>query len=325
MNFLTRRKLKNILVTGATGFVGSALIKRLMRENARLIATALTGEDVGHLHSKVERVTVEPLSESSDYTTALQDVDIAIHLAARVHIMKEAATNPLQEFFKVNLHGTERLARQAAKAGVKRFIFMSTIGVNGDNSGDNPYTESDQPYPHNPYSVSKHEAELVLQRISQETGIEVVIMRAPLVYGPGNPGNFLSLLRIVSKGIPFPLASVTNRRSLIYVGNLVDAMAICATHPAAAGQTYLVSDGEDVSTPELIRLTAKALGISARLFPLPLTLMRLAGKLTGKNGAVNRLTGSLTVDSSKIRRELGWVPPFTMDEGLRITAEWFKR
>lgn len=346
----------SIFITGATGFVGSGLIKRLVRENVRVTAAVLAGEDAGHLPAAVERVTVEPLSESSDYTTALQDVDIAIHLAARVHIMQETATDPLQEFRKVNLHGTERLARQAAQAGVKRFIFMSTIGVNGDNSGVNPYTESDQPHPHNPYSVSKHEAELVLQRISQETGIEVVIIRAPLVYGLGNPGNFQSLLRIVSKGIPLPLASITNRRSLIYVGNLVDALATCASHPAAAGQTYLVSDGEDVSTPELIRRVAHALKVPARQFSFPTSLMRMAGKILDGNfkfwilnfglfksktkkpiqnlefkthnrftGAVNRLTGSLTVDSSKIRRELGWVPPFTMEEGLRETAEWFKR
>ncbi|MBC8017858.1 MAG: NAD-dependent epimerase/dehydratase family protein, partial [Verrucomicrobia bacterium] len=218
--------------------------------------------------------------------------------------------------------GTERLALQAAQAGVKRFIFMSTVGVNGNSSGEKSFTESDDPQPHNSYSVSKYEAELVLQRISQKTGIELVIMRAPLVYGPGNPGNFLSLLRLVSKGIPLPFASIKNRRSLIYVGNLVDALATCAVHPAAAGQTYLVSDGEDVSTPELIRRTAAALGVPARLFPLPVSLMRLAGKLTGKSGAVNRLVGSLTVDSTKIRQELGWIPPFTMEEGLAETARW---
>jgi len=239
--------------------------------------------------------------------------------------MRESSTDPLQEFRKVNLHGTERLALQAAKAGVGRFEFMSTIGINGDNSGAKSYAESDQPHPHNSYSVSKYEAELALKEISKQTGMEVVILRAPLVYGPGNPGNFLSLLRVISKGIPLPLASVTNKRSLIYVGNLVDALATCAVHPEAAGKTYLVSDGEDVSTPELIQRTAKELGEPARLFPFPISLMRLAGKLTGKSGAVNRLAGSLTVDSSKIRRELRWVPPFTMEEGLRETAGWFKK
>lgn len=317
--------IANTLVTGATGFVGSTLIKRFLRENVRLTAAVLAGEDAEHLHVAVERVTVEPLSESCDYTTALQDVDIVMHLAARVHIMQETTTNPLQEFRKVNLHGTERLARQAAQAGVKRLVFMSTIGVNGDNSGDKPYTVGDVPHPHNPYSVSKYEAELALRQISIETGMEIVIIRAPLVYGPGNPGNFQSLLRIVSKGIPLPLASVANKRSLIYVGNLVDALAACATHPAAAGKTYLVSDGKDVSTPELIRRTAAALGVPARLFPLPASLMHLAGTVTGKSAAVNRLLGSLTVDSSAIRHELGWKPPFTMSEGLSETAAWFKK
>lgn len=338
-------------ITGATGFVGSALIKRLLRENYRLTAAVLAGEGAGHLSESVERVTVVPLSESSDYTPAMQNVDTVIHLAARVHVMKETATEPLEEFRKVNLYGTKRLARQAAKAGVKRFVFMSTIGVNGDNSGDKPYTDGDVPYPHNPYSVSKNEAELALQQISIETGMEVVIIRAPLVYGAGNPGNFLSLLRIVSKGIPLPLASIQNKRSLIYVGNLVDALATCATHPAAAGKTYLVSDGVDVSTPELVRRVAHALGVPPRLVPFPVSVMKFIAKLLDNfgfwilnfrlfgskdlnseskiqnskfTGAVNRLTGSLTVDSSKFRNELGWKPPFTMEEGLGETARWFK-
>ena len=225
----------------------------------------------------------------------------------------------------MNLQGTECLARQAAKAGVKRFVFMSTIGVNGDNSGDNPYTEYDQPYPHNPYSVSKYEAELALKKISDQTGMEVVVIRAPLVYGPGNPGNFLLLLRIISKGIPLPLASIKNKRSLIYVGNLADALTLCALHPVAADKTYLVSDGDDVSTPELIRRIASNLGVQTRLLPFPVSLMKLAGRLTGKSGTVNRLAGSLTVNSSKIRKELEWEQPFTMEMGLACTARWFKK
>jgi nucleoside-diphosphate-sugar epimerase len=229
---------------------------------------------------------------------------------------------------------------------------MSTIGVNGDNSGDKPYTREDVAHPHNPYSISKYEAELALRQISIETGMEVVIMRAPLVYGSGNPGNFLSLLRVVSKGIPLPLDSITNKRSLIYVGNLVDALATCATHPAAAGKTYLVSDGEDVSTPELLRRVARALNVPVRLFPFPVSWMTFVAKLLDNfgfwilnfglfkskarnsesriqhskfTGAVDRLVGSLVVDSSKIRLELGWVPPFTMGEGLRETAAWYKK
>src|SRR6266702_319253 len=314
-----------ILVTGATGFVGRFLCYRLLAQGLRVRGTLLTSENPSSLVNGVEPVRVEPLGADTPWCDALTGVNTVIHLAARVHIMRESSTDPLQEFRKVNLHGTERLALQAAKAGVGRFEFMSTIGINGDNSGAKSYAESDQPHPHNSYFVSKYEAELALKEISKQTGMEVVILRAPLVYGPGNPGNFLSLLRVISKGIPLPLASVTNKRSLIYVGNLVDALATCAVHPEAAGKTYLVSDGEDVSTPELIQRTAKELGEPARLFPFPISLMRLAGKLTGKSGAVNRLAGSLTVDSSKIRRGLSWVPPFTMEEGLRETAGWFKK
>lgn len=312
------------LVTGATGFVGRFLCEQLLAEGHTVRGTLLPPEKPSALVAGVEATLVQPLGPDTDWSAALEGVDTIIHLAARVHIMRETASDPLSEFRKVNLQGTEQLARQAAQANVKRFVFMSTIGVNGVNSGEKPYTEGDVPHPHNPYSASKHEAELALRQISIETGMEVVIIRAPLVYGPGSPGNFLSLLRIVSKSIPLPLASITNQRSLLYVGNLVDALAACATHPVAAGKTYLVSDGTDVSTPELIRQTAAALAVPARLLPFPVSLMRLAGKLTGKNGAVNRLTGSLTVDSSKIRRELGWVPPFTMEEGLKETAEWFK-
>lgn len=316
---------QSLFITGATGFVGFSLIKRLLRESGGLIAAVLPGEDAGQLPVAVKQGTVEPLSESSDYTTALQNVDIVIHLAARVHVMQETATEPLLEFRKVNLHGTERLARQAADAGVKRFVFMSTIGVNGNASGSRAFTESDVPSPHNDYSVSKLEAENSLKKISEETGMEVVIVRAPLVYGPGNPGNFLSLLRNIAKGTPLPLASIYNYKSFLYVENLTDALALCATHPDAAGQTYLVADGEDISTPELIRRVASALGRPSRLFPFPPVFMRFAGKFLGKSAAVERLLGSLQVDSSKIRKELGWTPPFTMEQGLAETAKWFKR
>jgi nucleoside-diphosphate-sugar epimerase len=324
LNFSTSRKTDKILVTGATGFVGSALIRRFLREDVRLTAAVVAGKDAGHLPVEIERVTVEPLSESSDNSTALQQVDVVIHLAARVHIMQDTTMDPLQEFRKVNVYGTENLARQAAEAGVRRFVFMSTIGVNGNMSGSRAFTESDDPRPHNPYSISKHEAEIGIRDISKKTGMEVVILRAPLVYGPGNPGNFFTLLSVIAKGIPLPLASVSNLKSFLYVENLTDALACCATHPKAAGQTYLVSDGEDISTPDLIRRTAKALGLPARLFPLPVSLLLLAGKLAGKSDVMNSLTGSLAVDSSKIRRELGWKPPFTLEEGLTETAKWFK-
>ena len=317
--------MKRVLITGATGFVGRALCLSMEAAGWQVRAVSRSQGFQPIVSARVEYHQVKSINSETDWSGLLDGVSVVIHLAARVHIMQDTATDPLKEFRRVNLYGTERLARQAAAAGVKRFVFMSTIGVNGDNSGSHPYTERDTPHPHNPYSVSKYEAELDLEKIAAKTGMEVVVIRAPLVYGPGNPGNFLSLLRIVAKGVPLPFASLANARSLVFVGNLVNALAACSIHPAAAGRTYLVSDGEDVSTPYLIRRTARALCVPTRLFPFPIQLMILAGKATGKSAAVNRLTGSLTVDSSRIRDELGWQPPFSMEDGLRETAEWFKK
>lgn len=311
-----------LLMTGATGFVGASLIQRLLQENFRLVAAVMDGEATGHLPTSVERVIVQPLSESSDYTNALQQVDVVIHLAARVHIMQDTATDPLQEFRRVNLHGTERLARQAAQAGVRRFVYVSSVKVHGEET-ETPYREDSPLAPLDPYGTSKAEAEAALRHIAEETGLEVVVVRPPLVYGPGVKANFRQLMRVVSRGVPLPFASIRNKRSLIFVGNLADALACCAIHPDAAGQTYLLSDGEDVSTPELIRRVASALGRSARLFPFPPQVMGVAGRMLGKSAAVERLVGSLQVDSSKIKGELGWKPPFTLERGMKKTADWF--
>lgn len=313
----------NILVTGATGFVGRFLCTRLLSEGWSVRGTLLASESPSSLVAGVESVIVEPLGLDTPWSHALAGVDTIIHLAARVHIMDDPSVDPLTEFRRVNVAGTEHLAREAARAGVKRLVFISSIKVNGEESAI-PYSEDSPAQPTDPYGISKWEAEQALRQIDSEAGLEVVVVRPTLVYGPGVKANFLNMMKVVQRGIPLPLASITNKRSLIYVGNLVDALATCATHPAAAGQTFLVSDGEDVSTPELIRRTASALHAPARLFSMPPTFMRLAGAFTGKSAAVNRLLGSLTVDSSKIRRELGWQPPFTVEEGLRETAEWFK-
>ena len=313
----------NILVTGATGFVGSCLCTKLLAEGWHVRGTLMPDEALAALPPGVEPALVEPLGPVTSWQHALADIDTVIHLAARVHIMDDPASDPLTEFRKVNTEGTARLAAEAARCGVKRLVFISSIKVNGEET-DTPYVEESPVKPADPYGISKWEAEQALRQIEAATGLDVVIVRPTLVYGPGVKANFLKMMQAIKRRIPLPFASINNQRSLIYVGNLVDALATCATHPVAAGKTYLVSDGTDVSTPELIRQTAAALAVPARLLPFPVSLMRLAGKLTGKNGAVNRLTGSLTVDSSKIRRELGWVPPFTMEEGLKETAEWFK-
>jgi len=311
-----------ILVTGATGFVGRHLCNRLLAGGRILRGTLLPTENAASLVSGVESVRVESLGPGTAWRHAFAGIETVIHLAARVHIMDDPAADPLTEFRRINTEGTVQLAREAAEAGVKRLVFISSIKVNGEESIV-PYSEDSLPQPVDPYGISKWEAEQALRRIESETSIEVVVIRPTLVYGPGVKANFLGLMKIIHRGFPLPFACIRNSRSLIYIGNLVDALATCAVHPDAAGQTFLVSDGEDIAVPELIRRIASALSVPARLFPVPVHLMRVAGWLTGKSAEINRLTGSLTIDSTKIRQQLGWKPPFTMEEGLRETARWF--
>ena len=314
-----------VLVTGASGFVGRFLCSRLLREGVAVRGTLLAEESPAALTDLgVEAVPVGLLGPATHWEHALAGVETVIHLAARVHMMDDPSADPLAEFRKVNADGTARLAAEAARAGVRRLVFVSSIKVNGEETSV-PYTPDSTPNPSDPYGISKWEAEQAIRKTEAETGLEVVVVRPTLVYGPGVRANFLNMMKVVSCGVPLPLASIANRRSLIYVGNLVDLLATCALHPCAAGRTFLVSDGEDVSTPELIRRTAGALGVPTRLLPFPVGLMVLAGKATGKSCAVSRLTGSLAVDSSGIRNELGWRPPFSMEEGLRETARWFKK
>jgi nucleoside-diphosphate-sugar epimerase len=313
----------NVLLTGATGFVGTAVMARFTGEDCHLRAALTEERNTRNWPAAVERVNVGPLSECSDFSKALAGIDVVMHLAARVHVMNDTATDALAEFRRVNVAATANLARQAAGAGVQRLVFVSSIKVLGEETAA-PYTDGSVPHPREPYAVSKWEAEQELRRIEAETGLEVVVVRPPLVYGPGVKANFLSMMKLVARGYPLPLASVRNRRSLIHVGNLADALTLCARHPDAAGKTYLVSDGDDVSTPELLRRTARALGVPARLFPFPVVLLRLAAALTGNTAAVARLTGSLAVDSAGIRSDLAWRPPVTMEEGLRLTADWFR-
>lgn len=311
-----------MLVTGVNGFVGRQLCAELVGRG-QAVRAAMRNRTEFDL-AGFEISWIAGMGADTTWEDALRGIKVVIHLAARVHVMREDAADPLAEFRRVNVAGTENLARQAAVAGVKRLVYVSSIGVNGLSTAvDRPFSEADVPAPHNAYALSKWETEQALYRVAQETGLEVVIVRPPLVYGLGAPGNFAQMMRVLRKGIPLPLASVRNLRSLIYIENLVDALIVCATHPAAAGQTYLVSDGEDVSTPDLMRQLGAAMGHPARLFPCPPALLKLAGRLIGKADQVGRLSGSLQVDSGKIRRELNWLPPYTSQEGLRKTGESF--
>jgi nucleoside-diphosphate-sugar epimerase len=309
------------LVSGASGFVGSALCSHLVSRGFDAVATVRNLPDA--LVPRVDYRIVTELDSATDWHDALAGVQTVIHCAARVHVMRDHAQDPLTEFRRVNTLGTETLTRAAAHCGVKRLVFLSSIKVNGESAlPDAPFDQASPVKPQNPYAISKWEAEQALTRVSAETGLEVVSLRCPLIYGPGVKGNFLRLLQAVDHGIPLPLALARNRRSLIYLDNLTNAIATCLTHPAAAGKTYLVSDGEDVSTAELIARIAQALGKPSRLWPCPLGLMELAGRMTGKSDEIARLLGSLCIDSSRIRSELDWRPPYTLEQGLAETAQW---
>ncbi len=311
-----------VLVTGANGFVGEALCGEL---HARGFAIRAAVRSASSLLESAEMAAVGAIDGDTDWNEALSEVSVVIHLAARVHVMHDDANDPLEEFRRVNVAGTENLARQAARAGVKRLVYVSSIKVNGEaTSGEKKFTEMDVPSPQGPYDISKWEAEQALHCIAQETGLKVVIVRPPLVYGPGVKGNFSSLFSAIDKGIPLPLAGADNARSMVYVGNLVDALITCATHPAAAGKTYLVSDGAAVSTAMLVEKIAQALGRSRRSFYFPPTLLRAVAALLGRAEQVDRLLGSLRVSDEKIRNELAWSPPYTLEQGLCATADWYR-
>lgn len=304
---------QGILVTGATGFVGRSLLSELERRGCSAIPVVRRAIGLTH------EVVLPDIHALTDWREALVHCHAVIHLAARVHVMHDAAADPLALYRATNTDGTLNLARQAAKAGVKRFVFVSSVKVNGEGR-DAPYRETDMPAPGDAYAISKWEAERGLWQIAQETGLEVVVLRPPLVYGPGVKANFRRLLDAVARGWPLPLGAIRNRRSLLYLGNFVDAIQVCVEHPAAAGKTFLIDDGEPVSTPELVRAVAHAMGRPARLLPVPVGVLEFAGALLGKRAAVARLTGSLWVDSSLIRTSLSWVPPYTLRQGLDATV-----
>jgi UDP-glucose 4-epimerase len=267
----------------------------------------------------MNELVISEIDGSADWRYALGGCGVVVHLAARVHVMHDTAADRLALYRTTNTDATLNLARQAAQAGVKRFVFVSSIKVNGEGR-DAPYRETDVPAPEDAYAISKWEAEQGLWRIAQETGLEVVILRPPLVYGPGVKANFRRLLDIVERGWPMPLGAIRNHRSLLYLGNFVDAIRVCVEHPAAAGQTFLLDDGGPVSTPELIRAVARAMGRPARLLPVPVAVLEFVGALLGRRAAVSRLTGSLWIDDSLIRTRLGWTPPYSMEAGLAATV-----
>ncbi|WP_448646104.1 UDP-glucose 4-epimerase family protein [Pseudomonas mohnii] len=314
---------KLVLVTGGSGFVGKSLIKTLcMDQRYKLIAS--TRHLSGSFPSDVSSVSVGTLDGDTDWQPALKDVGVVVHLAARVHVMRESDADPLTAFRKVNVDGTLNLARQAAVAGVKRFVFISSIKVNGEGTPfGKPYTADDVPAPIDPYGVSKHEAEQGLLALAADTGMEVVIIRPVLVYGPGVKANMLSMMRWLYRGVPLPLGAIDNRRSLVSIENLVDLIVVCLDHPAAANQIFLVSDGEDVSTTGLLRRMGASLGRPVRLLPVPPGLLRCLAVLSGKGAISQRLLGSLQVDIEKNYRLLGWSPPVTLNQALLSTARHF--
>lgn len=313
-----------MLVTGATGFVGRCLVPDFVAAGYGVRAS-VRAPVTAKLPNNIDTVAIADINGQTDWGMGLDGVDIVVHLAARAHVMHEHAADPLAAFRAVNVAGTVRLARAAAQAGVQRFVFLSSIKVNGEETTSAPYNEAMPVNPHDAYAVSKWEAEQVLHAVSAETGMQVVILRSPLVYGPGVGGNFLRLLKLIERGVPLPLASIENRRSMIYVGNLVDALIACTARPVAAGNAYLISDGEDVSTPQLIGELARLMRRSSRLWPFPSALLHSMGRLMGKANEVERLIGSLQVDSSRIRNELDWIPPFAVHQGLAETVRWFLR
>jgi nucleoside-diphosphate-sugar epimerase len=305
----------SVLVTGATGFIGRALVEELLR-HGKVVTAAVRRDAV--LPAGVRVARAGDVGPTTDWREALASCQAVVHLAARVHVMHDHAADPLAAYREVNVAGTLALARQAAASGVKRFAFVSSIKVNGEGTlPDRPYRETDVPAPVDAYGISKLEAEQGLRALAASSGMEVVVIRPPLVYGPGVQANFLSMARWVARGVPLPLGAVRgNRRSLLGLDNLVDLIFVCLHHPSAANEVFLAADGEDLSTTDLLRRTAAAIGVPARLVPVPPALLEAGAAMLGKRAVVQRLCGSLQVDIGKARSVLGWRPPVGVDEGL---------
>ena len=314
------KKVNMILVTGATGFLGASILIRLTQDGIPFRAAIRSADAV--VIPNATKIVVDSLTADTNWSTALAGVTEVVHSAARVHVMQDTATDPLEEFRRVNVQGTLNLARQAAIAGVRRFVFISSIKVNGEMTEiGQPFTADDIPAPVDAYGISKMEAEQGLRMIELKTGMEIVIIRPPLIYGPNVRANFATMIRWLARGIPLPLGSVNNRRSFVALDNIVDLIKTCLYHPAAAGQTFLVSDGQDTSTTELLQRMGTAMGRPARLVSISPALLKFIAVMLGKGDVAQRLCGSLQVDIEKTRRLLGWRPPLTLDQGLEIAVK----
>jgi nucleoside-diphosphate-sugar epimerase len=305
----------SVAITGVSGFVGRWLAAKLI--DSQYVVRGIVRSQSRRSETPFETEVTGDIDGKTDWVRALRGVDVVIHLAARTHTALDHAGKDLWQFRPLNVDGTRSLAEAAARAGVRRLLFLSSIKVNGEETAHRPFRSSDTPAPEDAYGVSKWEAEGALAVIAHATGLEVVIVRSPMVYGPGAKGNFPRLVRSVHRGVPLPLRSIRNRRSLVGIDNLVDLLVHCVPHSAAAGQTFLVSDGHDVSTPDLIRGIARALGVKPRLIPLPTSILRIAGRALGREAEVRRMVGSLQVDIEHTRSTLGWKPPYSFDHGLR--------
>jgi nucleoside-diphosphate-sugar epimerase len=318
--------INNVLITGATGFLGKPLIKQLSNEFIKKnLFPVLRGGST--LYDEFSPIVVDDINSLTDWQDKLQGIDCVIHCAARVHVMNEVDEDPLEAFREVNVRGTLQLAQAAARSGVKRFIFVSSIKVNGESTTERlPYKSSEPSCPEDPYGISKSEAEDGLKELAKETGIDVVIIRPPLVYGPGVKANFAAMLKLASKGVPLPFGCIThNQRSMVYVENLISLIIECIKNPNAANQTFLISDDDDLSTKAFVQGLSKALGKSSFMLPIPNTIFSLAGTLLGKSAIIDRLCGSLQVDINHTKSTLNWQPPFSVEQGFAATAQTFKK
>jgi nucleoside-diphosphate-sugar epimerase len=311
--------MSNLLITGANGFIGRALISKLSLQTNYFIRASVRKKTI-QFPRQIEVFENMEASSNTNWNDALRDIDAVVHLFARVHVMHDKVIDPLLEFRNINVNATIALAKTAAKLGIKRFIFLSSVKVNGESTFHKPFSESDLPHPQDAYAISKWEAEEALKKISKDTGMELVIIRSPLVYGPNVKANFLKMMQYIKRGIPLPLGAIKNKRSLISIDNLVDFIATTISHPNAAHQTFLISDDEDISTTDLLRRIGKHIGKPVRLIPLHPKILSFLFKILGRQDFSDRLLGSLEVDITKAKKLLAWSPPKTLDEGIRATV-----